>query len=63
MLLVVEAKCCWLWRLSVAGCGGYVLLVVEAKFCWLWRLSVRELKNENDLSPARASLLGLSLAI
>jgi hypothetical protein len=46
----------------VVGCGGYVLLVVEAMWFWLRRLCVGELKNKTNLSPARATLLGLSLA-
>ena len=33
MLLVVEAICCWLLRLCVAGCGGYVVLVAGAMCC------------------------------
>jgi hypothetical protein len=46
----------------VIGCGGYVVLVAEAMWFWLRRLCVGEFKNKTNLSPARASLLGLSLA-
>ena len=47
----------------VVGCRGYVVLVAEAIWFWLRRLCVGELKNKANLSPARASLLGLSFAI
>jgi hypothetical protein len=47
----------------VVGCGGYVVFVAEAMWFWLRRLCVGELKNKTNLSLARASLLGLSLAI
>ena len=47
----------------VVGCRGYVVLVVEAMWFWFWRLCVGEWKNKTNLTPARASLLGMSLAI
>ena len=46
MLLVVEAMCCWLRRLSGSGSGGYLLLVAEAMWCWLRRLCVGLTENK-----------------